>query len=178
MGSVGLDSMKASQRQLLAFAVAFATTSTAAAEPQNLSQGLVQAAGNIVQDVVNRQNSGSVNTRLGLLATDLGLDPTASSGSNSNSSPQLSSDFTDASSNGNSFSGRQQQQCCCEPLGSTCDVAGPDLVGGGLIDARRTTRKPRIGTRIVNRPSASIPQKSLDSGMQREPTSGKKTVWN
>merc|ERR1719419_1819966 len=159
--------MKASQRQLLAFAVAFATTSTAA-EPQNLLQGLVQAAGNIVKDVVNRQNSGSVNTRLGLLATDLGLDPTASSGSNSNSnsSPQLSSDLTDASSTGNSFNGRQQQQCCCEPLGSTCDVAGPDLVGGGLIDARRTTRKPRIGTRIVNRPSASIPQKSCPTGQK------------
>merc|ERR1711892_182867 len=114
--------------------------------------------------------AGSVNTRLGLLANDLGLDPTANSGPQSS---QQSSDFTAANNNGNNLSGRAQQQCCCEPLSSQCQEGlfggGPDLIGSGLIDARKkptTTTKRTIATRIVNRPSASEPQQSCPVGQK------------
>merc|ERR1712172_116945 len=133
-------------------------------KPQTLFDGLSRAFGKVIQEVVQPKPAGSVNTRLGLLANDLGLDPTADSAS---SSSQQSSAFTAGTNSGNNLSGRQQQQCCCEPLGSQCDVGGQDLVGSGLIDARKkpsTTKKPSIATRIVNRPSTSEPQQSCPVG--------------
>jgi len=140
------------------------------AQPQTLFGGLTKAIGKAIQDVVQPKTAGSVNTRLGLLANDLGLDPTANSGPPSS---QQSSDFTAANNNGNNLSGRGQQQCCCEPLSSQCQEGlfggGPDLIGSGLIDARKkptTTTKRTIATRIVNRPSASEPQQSCPAGQK------------
>lgn len=135
-------------------------------KPQTLFDGLSRAFGKVIQDVVRPKPAGSVNTRLGLLANDLGLDPTADS---ADSSSQQSSDFTAGTNSGNNLSGRQTQQCCCEPLGSQCDIGGTDLIGSGLIDARKkptTTRKPSIATRIVNRPSTNQPQQSCPVGQQ------------
>ena len=125
--------------------------------------------GKAVEGVLKQQQQDQTpKTRLGLLASDLGLSPTAETGG-SNNQQQQSAPFTDSgsapqqnqpqiqesnndASGGDSLSGRQQQQCCCEPLGSTCDPFGSDLVGGGLIDARGKNRaKPQINTRIVNR---------------------------
>jgi len=132
---------------------------------------LTKAVGKAIQDVVQPKPAGSVNTRLGLLANDLGLDPTADSGS---SSSQQTADFTAGtnSNNGNNLSGRAPQQCCCEPFSTQCEddlFSGPDLIGSGLIDARKkpsTTTKPKIATRIVNRPSTNQPQQSCPVGQK------------
>jgi len=140
------------------------------AKPQigGLFGDLTKAVGKAIQEVVQPKTAGSVNTRLGLLANDLGLDPTADSGS---SSSQQTADFTAGSTTGDSLSGRTPQQCCCEPLSSQCEdpITGPDLIGSGLINARqknRTTSRPRIATRIVNRPSTNQPQQACPVGQK------------
>merc|ERR1712142_1080644 len=57
-------------------------------------------------------------------------------------------------------------------MGSQCEddlFNGPDLIGSGLIDARKktsTTTKPKIATRIVNRPSTNQPQQSCPVGQK------------
>jgi len=141
-----------------------------AAHPQGLLDSLTKAVGKAIQDVAKNTNAaakGSVNTRLGLLANDLGLDPTADS---SSSGSGQSSSFTDGSNNGNGLSGRNQQQCCCEPLGTQCDdvLGGGDLVGSGLIDPRKkpATSKPSVNTRIVNRPTVNEQVQSCPIGQQ------------
>jgi len=143
--------------------------SNAKPQIQGLFGDLTKAVGKAIQDVVQPKPAGSVNTRLGLLANDLGLDPTADSGSSG--SPQTA-DFTAGTNNGNSLSGRGQQQCCCEPLSSQCEddlFGGPDLIGSGLIDARKkptSTSKPKIATRIVNRPINNQPQQTCPVGQK------------
>ena len=94
-----------------------------------------------------------VNTRLGLLAGSLGLDPVAGSG-NSGSGSGVSQAFTDGQSQP---SGRTPQQCCCVPVQEQCGnlFGGDDLVGTGLIDPRLKNRTSSISTRIVNRPIAT-----------------------
>jgi len=144
---------------LLALALCHILVSTTG-HPQGLLDGLTRAFGKAINVVVQpKANSaaGQAQVRLGLLASDLGLDPTADS-----ISTGQSSDFTDVSNNGNQLSGRGQQQCCCEPLGTQCQdpFGGSDLVGSGLIDARKkkTTARPSVNTRIVNRPRPSTNQ--------------------
>jgi len=129
-------------------------------------------------------SNGSVNTRLGLLATQLGLDPTASQGSSGGfsnqgsssggfSSSQVSSQgssapLIDGSVSSQTASGRipsSGQQCCCVPRGQGCQDpfgGGDDLVGSGLIDPRLKNNtgsgnslRSGISTRIVNRPVAN-----------------------
>merc|ERR1712209_206993 len=129
----------------------------------------------------DKKEGDGVNTRLGLLATSLGLDPTASqgSGSNSNSFPTQAQTQTGSNSFGNPAplidgtpaaqqvatgrvpGGSSGQQCCCVPANEVCSdpFGGDDLVGGGFIDARLKNRtQSRLGgisTRIVNRPVAN-----------------------
>jgi len=130
---------------------------------QGLLDGLTRAVGKAIEGVVKPNTN--VQTRLGLLASDLGLDPTADSFSSGQSS-----DFTDASNNGDQLSGRGQQQCCCEPLGTQCEdpFGGSDLVGSGLIDARKkkTTARPSVNTRIVNRPSTNQQSRACPANQQ------------
>jgi len=116
-----------------------------------------------------------VEQRLGLLANELGLNPTAEVGSSSAltaGTGGANSAFTDGTSDepsGQLPSGRVpggeeigaesfgEQQCCCVPQEEECGdpFAGEDLVGQGLIDPRQ---KPKgLSTRIVNRP-LEIPQ--------------------
>merc|ERR1712018_823089 len=120
--------------------------------------------------------NGNVNTRLGLLAGQLGLDPIAQGGSSSNSgslSGSLSSGSSSSSSSGlnaaftsnvpeasGRIPGSDGQQCCCVPANQVCDdpFGAPDLVGGGFIDPRlknNTSLRSGISTRIVNRPQAN-----------------------
>jgi len=119
----------------------------------------------------DKKDGDGVNTRLGLLATQLGLDPTASqgsgasigSGSGSANAPLIQETQQQVATGrvpGGSGSG--SQQCCCVPANEVCSdpFGGDDLVGGGLIDARLKNRtQSRLGggisTRIVNRPVAS-----------------------
>jgi len=96
-----------------------------------------------------------VNTRLGLLAGSLGLDPVAGT---SVGSSGVSSAFTDGQSAGaGQATGRTPQQCCCVPFQEQCGnlFGGDDLVGSGLIDPRLKNRTSGISTRIVNRPTAN-----------------------
>jgi len=122
------------------------------------------------------KGNGNVNTRLGLLAGQLGLDPIAQGGSSSGSSSNsgsLSSGSSSSSSSGSNAAftsnvpeasgripGSDGQQCCCVPANQVCDdpFGGPDLVGGGFIDPRlknNTSLRSGISTRIVNRPQAN-----------------------
>merc|ERR1719300_1614864 len=113
--------------------------------------------------------NGNVNTRLGLLAGQLGLDPIAQGGSSSGSSSNSGSLSSGSSSSSNAaftsnvpeasgrIPGSDGQQCCCVPANQVCDdpFGGPDLVGGGFIDPRlknNTSLRSGISTRIVNRP--------------------------
>ena len=101
-----------------------------------------------------------VNTRLGLLAGQLGLDPVAGGSSGNSVSPSGASQaFTSGQSQSQSqATGRTPQQCCCVSQQEQCgDLFGTDFVGLGLIDARRknTTNTKTISTRIVNRPLAT-----------------------
>jgi len=112
-----------------------------------------------------------INTRLGLLANNLGISPVGSSNTGQSSSPLTrpgssssnantigpagrtpnggSGEFGSSSSSGS----RRQQRCCCVPLAQSCNSDlgrdDQDLVGEGLIDPRNKG----ISTRIVNRPS-------------------------
>jgi len=124
------------------------------------------------------KGNGNVNTRLGLLAGQLGLDPIAQGGSSSGSSSSSGSFSSGTSSSSSSSSGSNAaftsnvpeasgripgsdgQQCCCVPANQVCDdpFGGPDLVGGGFIDPRlknNTSLRSGISTRIVNRPQAN-----------------------
>jgi len=111
-----------------------------------------------------QQNKGSVNTRLGLLASSLGVSPVGSNGGGGGSSNGgQNADFT----NNEGPTGRETnggQQCCCVSQFEQCGIdpfgGGDDLVGGGFIDPRFTNRtsnnnKGSISTRIINRPSGN-----------------------
>jgi len=120
----------------------------------------------------DKKGGDGVNTRLGLLATQLGLDPTASqgssgasvgSGSGSANAP-LIQETQQQVATGRVPGGSGGQQCCCVPANEVCSdpFGGDDLVGGGFIDPRLKNRtqasQSRLGgisTRIVNRPVAS-----------------------
>jgi len=126
-------------------------------------------------------NSGTkVNTRLGLLGTELGLCPTGDSSCKTQSSSPQSGALIQGNSNSNTnggaptgrvpgggeFSGNFNQ-CCCVPSSEQCgDPLGrdfeEDLVGLGIIDPRLKPQNQRstnlqqgLSTRIVNRPLAS-----------------------
>ena len=140
------------------FLVCSLVISLTTAGPQKINFG---GSGSSSSSSKSGSGSGSVNTRLGLLATQLGLDPTASQGSQgassggfSNqgssggfSSSQVSSQgssapLIDGSVSSQTASGRipsSGQQCCCVPRGQGCQDpfgGGDDLVGSGLIDPR------------------------------------------
>jgi len=114
----------------------------------------------------------NVNTRLGLLAGSLGLDPLAGTGgstsSGSSGSSGVSQAFTDGQSN--QPTGRAPQQCCCVPFQEQCGnlFGGDDLVGSGLIDPRLKNRTSSISTRIVNRPrpNTNAQQTSCPTGQK------------
>ena len=110
-----------------------------------------------------------VNERLGLLANDLGLDPTAETSQSAALTAETSAGASGQLPSGRVPGGEEigepagESQCCCVPQDEQCDdpFAGEDLVGLGLIDPRK---KPlnSINTRIVNRPGSgsSAPQLS------------------
>merc|ERR1711963_345304 len=110
----------------------------------------------------------NVNTRLGLLAGSLGLDPLAGTGgSTSSGSSGVSQAFTDGQ---NQPTGRAPQQCCCVPFREQCGnlFGGDDLMGSGLIDPRLKNRTSSISTRIVNRPrpNTNAQQTSCPTGQK------------
>merc|ERR1712088_710441 len=114
-----------------------------------------------------------INTRLGLLAGQLGLDPVAGGSSgNSGIASGASQAFTSSQSQSQSQSqatGRSPQQCCCVSLQEQCgDLFGTDFVGEGLIDPRLKNNTKTISTRIVNRPLATTnaQQNSCPSGQK------------
>jgi len=143
----------------------------------------------------DKPSDDGVNTRLGLLAGQLGLDPIAqtqgssSSSSNTgvssnsgfsstNSVPSTSSQNADFTSGSAVASGRipgdNGQQCCCVPNSEICEdpFNGPDLVGSGAIDPRlkNNTRKQgsSISTRIINipRPTTNQQQNTCPIGQK------------
>merc|ERR1712013_835080 len=101
-----------------------------------------------------------VKERLGLLANDLGLDPTAETSQSAALTAETSAGASGQLPSGRVPGGEEigepagESQCCCVPQDEQCDdpFAGEDLVGLGLIDPRK---KPlnSINTRIVNRPA-------------------------
>jgi len=125
--------------------------------------------------IAQSDKSQDINQRLGLLATNLGLAPLGSSGSNNNNGGQ-SSNFVN-NNGGSQASGRVpsggefggQSQCCCVPLNQQCgDDLGredPDLVGLGLIDPR-LKNESSISVRIVNRPTQKEPLNTCPSGQK------------
>jgi len=120
------------------------------------------------------QKKNVINERLGLLANNLGLNPTAES----SQSAALTAD-TSAGTSGQLPSGRipsgeeigvqveaettGESQCCCVPQEEQCDdpFAGEDLVGLGLIDPRK--KPTSIATRIVNRPGSGASEPQINS---------------
>ena len=97
-----------------------------------------------------------VNTRLGLLAGQLGLDPVAGGSSGSSGRPSGASQAFTSSQSQSQATGRAPQQCCCVSTQEQCgDLFGTDFVGEGLIDPRFKNNTNTISTRIVNRPVAS-----------------------
>ena len=166
------------------FLVCSLVISLTAAGPQKISFGGSGSSSSSKSSSSTGSKNGSVNTRLGLLATQLGLDPTASQGSSGGfsnqgsssggfSSSQVSSQgssapLIDGSASSQTASGRipsSGQQCCCVPRGQGCQDpfgGGDDLVGSGLIDPRLKNNtgsgnslRSGISTRIVNRPVAN-----------------------
>merc|ERR1712013_643873 len=148
-----------------------------------------------------------VNERLGLLANDPGLDPTAETSQSAALTAETSAGASGQLPSGRVPGGEEigepagESQCCCVPQDEQCDdpFAGEDLVGLGLIDPRK---KPlnSINTRIVNRPGsgssapqlsscpvgqktccydASCPGSGLDPGMPGDPgSSWWQAVWD
>merc|ERR1712121_97704 len=105
-----------------------------------------------------------VNERLGLLANDLGLDPTAETSQSAALTAETSAGASGQLPSGRVPGGEEigepagESQCCCVPESEQCDdpFAGEDLVGLGLLDPRK---KPKtINTRIVNRPGSGSSQ--------------------
>jgi len=97
-----------------------------------------------------------VNTRLGLLAGQLGLDPVAGGSSGSSGRPSGASQAFTSSQSQSQATGRAPQQCCCVSTQEQCgDLFGTDFVGEGLIDPRFKNTTSSISTRIVNRPVAN-----------------------
>merc|ERR1712197_16888 len=111
-------------------------------------------------------SSDDANPRLGLLATNLGLSPTAETEGRTGSltefgdspsgrvpgAPSVGTAPAPASVPASQTS--PQDQCCCIPADQDCfDLyAVEDLVGQGLIDPRH--QETELDTRIVNRPPA------------------------
>jgi len=105
-------------------------------------------------------SSDEPNPRLGLLASNLGLSPTAESNPRTGSLTEaevLSGRVPGAPTVGAeavpAVQTTVQDQCCCIPADQDCfDLyAVDDLVGQGLIDPRKGSE---LATRIVNRPPA------------------------
>jgi len=123
-----------------------------------------------------------INTRLGLLANNLGISPVGSNqqqgqsasftqGSSSNNNNNNNNIGPSGRTPSNEFASNSGQQCCCVPQSEACRDNNPqqgrdqeeDLVGLGLIDPR--TRG--ISTRIVNRPVAQPqPLQSCPRGLR------------
>merc|ERR1712002_1287767 len=111
-----------------------------------------------------------VNERLGLLANDLGLNPTADTSQSAALTAETSAGATGQLPSGRVPGGEEigepsgETQCCCVPQDEQCEdpFAGEDLVGLGLIDPRK---KPlnSINTRIVNRPDSGSSAPQLNS---------------
>jgi len=145
---------------LLSVVVTLATASPQILFGGKLSTGKTASTKAPPSETPSSKAPANVNTRLGLLAGSLGLDPVAgsngvSSGSSSGGSG-VSQAFTDGQS-GSQATGRTPQQCCCVPFQEQCGnlFGGDDLVGSGLIDPRLKNRTSSISTRIVNRPIAT-----------------------
>merc|ERR1712013_32305 len=110
-----------------------------------------------------------VNERLGLLANDLGLDPTAETSQSAALTAETSAGASGQLPSGRVPGGEEigepagESQCCCVPQDEQCDdpFAGEDLVGLGLIDPRK---KPlnSINTRILKHPQMSNTRLSND----------------
>jgi len=111
------------------------------------------------------QKEDDAGTRLGLLASQLGLNPTGSAGQRTGSFSELEARVPGGGSHSHSHAQAQavpaavvqannQDQCCCIPADQDCfDLyAVDDLVGQGLIDPRH--QETELDTRIVNRPPA------------------------
>jgi len=106
-----------------------------------------------------------VNERLGLLANDLGLNPTADTSQSAALTAETSGQLPSGRVPGGEAIGEPagETQCCCVPQEEQCDdpFAGEDLVGLGLIDPRK---KPNaIATRIVNRPDSGVAAPQISS---------------
>merc|ERR1712165_288560 len=111
-----------------------------------------------------------VNERLGLLANDLGLNPTAETSQSAALTAETSAGASGQLPSGRVPGGEEigepagESQCRCVPQDEQCDdpFAGEDLVGLGLIDPRK---KPlnSINTRIVNRPGSGSSAPQLNS---------------
>merc|ERR1712013_647158 len=86
-----------------------------------------------------------VSERLGLLANDLGLDPTAETSQSAALTAETSAGASGQLPSGRVPGGEEigepagESQCCCVPQDEQCDdpFAGEDLVGLGLIDPRK-----------------------------------------
>jgi len=104
-----------------------------------------------------------INTRLGLLASTLGVSPVGSSSTGGGGGGGgENSDFTDGQGREVQNNEFVPQQCCCVPASEQCgDPLGrEDFVGGGLIDPRSKNTSFSISTRIVNIPTQKEPIRS------------------
>jgi len=113
----------------------------------------------------NFGQKNEVNERLGLLANDLGLNPTADTSQSAALTAETSGQLPSGRVPGGEAIGEAigETQCCCVPQEEQCDdpFAGEDLVGLGLIDPRK---KPNgITTRIVNRPDSGVAAPQISS---------------
>merc|ERR1712013_653147 len=94
-----------------------------------------------------------VNERLGLLANDLGLDPTAETSQSAALTAETSAGASGQLPSGRVPGGEEigepagESQCCCVPQDEQCDdpFAGEDLVGLGLIDPSEICAGAEVG---------------------------------
>jgi len=120
------------------------------------------------------QKKNVINERLGLLANNLGLNPTAESSQSAALTAETSAGTSGQLPSGRVPSGEEigvqvevettgESQCCCVPQEEQCDdpFAGEDLVGLGLIDPRK--KPTSIATRIVNRPGSGASESQVNS---------------